>query len=57
MTTYVYRLEQTIYVDAESQEEAQQKLPSYPSGYEGQQWSIVDEHIDLLYSKEKVSET
>lgn len=52
MRKYVYRVEQTIEVTANSPEEAIEKLPTYPTFYEGQGWVIDDEHIDLLYSEE-----
>ena len=52
MKKYAYRLEQTIFVEANSTEEALEKLPTYPTFYEGQGWVVDDEHIDLLYSEE-----
>lgn len=51
MKTYVFRMEQVIEVKANSKEEAQEKLPIYPTTW-GQEWECVDEALELLYKEE-----
>ena len=52
METYVFKVEQIIEVKANSKEEAQEKLPTYPTFYSGAEWECVDETLELLYKEE-----
>jgi hypothetical protein len=51
--TYTYTIEQVIEVKADSQEEALENLPTYPTFYEGQGWRMLDESIGLIEEKEE----
>ena len=53
MKTYTYTIEQVIEVKADSQEEALENLPTYPTFYEGQGWRMLDESIGLIEEKEE----
>jgi hypothetical protein len=48
MKRYIYQVEQVIEVSANSEEEARELLPLYPSGYEGQAYYVSDETVELL---------
>jgi len=48
MKTYVFSVEQVIEVKASSEEEAQELLPLYPSGFEGQPYYVSDETVELI---------
>jgi hypothetical protein len=45
--TYTYIIEQTIEVRANSEEEARELLPFYPTGFEGQAYYVTDETVEL----------
>jgi hypothetical protein len=48
MKTYVFSVEQVIEVNASSKEEAQELLPLYPTGFEGQAYYVSDESVELI---------
>lgn len=48
MKTYVYSVEQIISVKANSKEEAEDLLPIYPTGQEGQAHYVREETVELL---------
>jgi hypothetical protein len=48
MNTYRFSVEQVIEVKANSLEEAEDSLPIYPSGFEGQAYYVTDESVELL---------
>ena len=48
MKTYVYLVEQIIAVKANSKEEAEDSLPTYPTGYTGQNYYVEEETVELL---------
>jgi hypothetical protein len=52
METYVFKVEQIIEVKANSKEEAQEKLPTYPTFWSGAEWECVDETLELLHTEE-----
>lgn len=52
MKTYVYSVEQIIYVKANSKEEAEDLLPIYPTGQEGQAHYVREETVELLREEE-----
>ena len=52
MKTYVYLVEQWIAVKANSPEEAEGLLPTYPTGYEGQAHYVTEEVVELLRVEE-----
>jgi len=52
VNTYVYLVEQIITVKATSKEEAQELLPIYPTGYEGQAHYVREETVELLREEE-----
>ena len=53
MKKYTYTIEQVIEITANSQEEALENLPTYPTFYEGQGWRMLDETIGLIEEKEE----
>ena len=53
MKTYVFMVEQIIAVKANSEEEARELLPTYPTGYEGQAHYIREEVVELLRVEEE----
>ena len=50
MYKYVFQVEQTIEVIAESFEQAIEILPIYPTTH-GQKWEVTDESQELLYKE------
>ena len=48
MNTYRFSVQQVIEVKANSLEEAEDSLPIYPSGFEGQAYYVTDESVELL---------
>jgi hypothetical protein len=50
--TYVFIVEQIIAVKANSEEEARELLPTYPTGYEGQAHYVTEEVVELLREEE-----
>jgi hypothetical protein len=48
MNTYKFSVEQVIEVKANSLEEAEDSLPTYPTGFEGQAYYVTDESVELL---------
>jgi hypothetical protein len=48
MNTYRFSIQQVIEVKANSLEEAEDSLPIYPTGFEGQVYYVTDESVDLL---------
>jgi hypothetical protein len=48
MNTYRFSVQQIIEVKANSLEEAEDSLPIYPTGFEGQAYYVTDESVDLL---------
>jgi hypothetical protein len=48
MITYVYLVETIIAVKANSKKEAEDLLPVYPTGLDGEAYYIRDENIELL---------
>ena len=48
MTTYKFRVEQVICVKANSLEEAEDSLPSYPNGFKGQVYYVENETVEQL---------
>lgn len=52
MNTYVYLIEQTIVVEANSKEEAEGLLPMYPTGYGGQAYYVREETVELLHEED-----
>jgi hypothetical protein len=48
MNTYRFSVEQVIEVKANSLSEAEDSLPIYPSGFEGQAYYVTDESVELL---------
>ena len=47
MNTYIFNVEQVIEVKADSLEEAQDSLPVYETGFEGQKYYVREETIEL----------
>jgi hypothetical protein len=52
MKVYRYKVEQTIEVSANSEEEARDLLPVYFSGFEGQAYYVTEETVDLINESE-----
>lgn len=52
MKTYTFTVEQVIEVRASSREEAEDLLPVYPSGFEGQAYYVTDETVELAKESE-----
>jgi hypothetical protein len=52
MKTYIFNVEQVIEVKADSLEEAQDSLPVYETGFEGQKYYVKEETIELLKKEE-----
>lgn len=52
MKVYTYKVEQTIEVSANSEEEARDLLPVYPSGFDGQTYYVTEETVDLISESE-----
>ena len=48
MNTYRFSIQQVIEVKANSLEEAEDSLPIYPTGFEGQAYYVTDESVELL---------
>ena len=48
MNTYRFSVQQIIEVKANSLEEAEDSLPIYPTGFEGQAYYVTDESVELL---------
>jgi hypothetical protein len=48
MNTYRFSIQQVIEVKANSLEVAEDSLPIYPTGFEGQVYYVTDESVDLL---------
>ena len=48
MKVYTYKLEQTIEVSANSEEEAIRLLPMYPSGFDGKKYYVTEEVVELI---------
>lgn len=48
MNTYRFSIQQVIEVKANSLEEAEDSLPIYPSGFEGQAYYVTDESVELI---------
>ncbi len=48
MTTYRFNIEQVIEVKANSLEEAEDALPTYPSGFTGQTYYVDNETVELI---------
>lgn len=44
---YIFEVTQRIEVKAESYEDAVGSLPLYPSGFEGQNYYVSDESVEL----------
>lgn len=47
MKTYTFNVEQVIEVKANSLEEAEEFLPVYETGFEGQKYYVREETIEL----------
>ena len=45
---YIFEVNQIIEVTADSYEEATERLPLYPSGFEGQAYYVSDETVELI---------
>jgi hypothetical protein len=45
---FTYSVEQVIEVKADTEEEARELLPLYPTGFEGQAYYVSDETIELM---------
>jgi hypothetical protein len=52
MKTYIFNVEQVIEIKAGSLEEAQDSLPVYETGFEGQKYYVKEETIELLKKEE-----
>jgi hypothetical protein len=52
MKVYTYKVEQTIEVSANSEEEARDLLPIYPSEFEGQTYYVEEETVELIDERE-----
>lgn len=52
MKVYTYTVVQTIEVSADSEEQAKELLPIYPSGFEGQAYYVSEETVDLIKESE-----
>ena len=52
MKVYIYTVVQTIEVSANSEEEARDLLPIYPSGFDGQAYYVTEETVDLISERE-----
>jgi hypothetical protein len=52
MKVYTYKLEQTIEVSANSEEEAIRLLPMYPSGFDGKKYYVTEEVVELIDESE-----
>jgi hypothetical protein len=52
MKVYTYKIEQTIEVSANSEEEAKRLLPMYPSGFDGQTYYVFEEIVELIDERE-----
>ena len=48
MPRYTFRVEQTIEVIASSYQMAEDRLPMYPTGFEGQSYYVTEETVELL---------
>ena len=48
MKRYTFSVEQIIRVLANSEEEARELLPMYPSGFDGQSYYVKEEIIELV---------
>lgn len=48
MKAYTYVVEQVIQVRANSKEEAEDLLPTYPTGFEGQAYYVKEETVELI---------
>ena len=48
MKRYTFSVEQIIRVTANSEKEARDLLPMYPSGFEGQAYYVKEETIELV---------
>lgn len=48
MNTYRFSVQQIIEVKANSLSEAEDSLPIYPTGFEGQAYYVTDESVELL---------
>lgn len=47
MNTYIFNIEQVIEVKANSLEEAEESLPVYETGFEGQKYDVIEETVEL----------
>lgn len=57
MKVYTYTVVQTIEVSANSEEEARDLLPVYPSGFDGwQAYYVSEETVDLISEREADNE-
>ena len=45
---FTYSVEQVIEVKADTEEEARELLPIYPTGFEGQAYYVSDETVELM---------
>ena len=53
MKVYTYTVVQTIEVSANSEEQARDLLPVYPSGFDGwQAYYVSEETVDLINERE-----
>jgi hypothetical protein len=52
MKVYTYTVVQTIEVSADSEEQARELLPIYPSGFAGQAYYVSEETVDLIKESE-----
>ena len=48
MNTYRFSVDQVIEVKVNSLEEAEDSLPIYPTGFEGQAYYVTNESVELL---------
>ena len=48
MNTYRFSVDQVIEVKANSLSEAEDSLPIYPTGFEGQAYYVTNESVELL---------
>jgi hypothetical protein len=57
MKVYTYTVVQTIEVSANSEEQARDLLPVYPSGFDGwQAYYVSEETVDLINEREADNE-